>query len=208
VASGLPLAGFDGPAARPRFAVGAALASGMAAEAELLDAFFVDRLPRWRVREALEPVLPEGHALVDVHDVWLGEPALPGQVVASVYRATIGADAAAAASVRAAASAMLAAEALPRLRTKGEGQVAYDLRPFLDGLEVEDAAGRLVVRMRLVHDPERGIGRPDEVLAELAERLGRPLEVDALVRERIVLRSPSSAPPPQPPSASRNRPRK
>ena len=44
-----------------------------------------------------------------------------------------------------------------------------------------------MVRIRVRHDPERGVGRPEEVLAALAERMGVELAFSELVRERIVL---------------------
>lgn len=188
-ASGLPLAGLDA-ASRPRFALAAPLAASIPGEAELVDLWLVERLPAWRVREALDGRLPAGYRLVDLFDVWLGEPALPGQVVASVYRADLAAGAGDPGSLHAAAEAMLAAVALPRSRRKGDSMIAYDLRPFLDGLEVvvtRPGTESTAVRMTLRHDPEKGIGRPEEVIGELGDRLGAPLAVGALVRERLVL---------------------
>ena len=188
IASSLPVAGLDLVPPKPRFAVAAPLGAAVPGEAELFDLWLTERVPRWRVREALEGHLPDGFRLGQLFDVWPGEPPLPGQVVASVYRAAVAGEAAA---VRVAAAAVLAAASLPRVRRKGDASVGYDLRPFLDGLEVEvPASGEgAVIRVRLRHDPEKGVGRPEEVLAELGERLGRPIEVRSLVRERLVLSS-------------------
>ena len=83
--SGLPVAGLDAAKPRARFAVAAPLAVAIPGEAELADVWLVERLPAWRVREALVACVPRGWRLVDAYDVWLGEPALPGRVVASVY---------------------------------------------------------------------------------------------------------------------------
>jgi hypothetical protein len=202
LASGLPVAGLDASRARPRFAIAAPLAAAIPGEAELIDVWLVERLPRWRVREAMLPILPVGHRLVDLYDVWLGEPPLPGRVSASVYRATIAGVGTRLDTLRAAAEAMIEAPSLPRERRKGDGVVAYDLRQFLVALEVAGAAGdHVVVRMTLRHDPEKGIGRPDETLAELGERLGgEPLRVVALVREGLVLAEPpATEPQPRPP---------
>jgi radical SAM-linked protein len=187
--SGLPAATTAPGADRPRMAVGAALPVGIPAERELLDIFLVRRLPRWQVRAALEPMIPDGHDLVDLYDVWLGEPALPGRIAGSVYRALLRGSAGSVAELRAAAHAMLAAASLPRERPKGNQAVSYDLRPFLVALSVEpgEVDGTAEVRVHLRHDPERGVGRPDEVLAELADRLGRPIGDVALVRERLLL---------------------
>ncbi len=99
--------------------------------------------------------------------------------------------------MRQAADALLAAAELPRERPKGDSTVAYDLRPFLGALDVGSEApdGSTIVRMTLRHDPERGVGRPDEALAALGEALGGPALVPAaLVRESIVLADPPSPP--------------
>jgi len=195
VASGLPVAGLDGPRARPRFAVAAPLGATVPGEAELLDIWLTERLPRWRVREALLAALPACHALVDLYDVWLGEAPLPGRVSASVYRAALE-PVADAAAVRRAAVALLAETALPRTRKKGEATVAYDLRPFIEAIDIEGGgavagvAATMIVRMTLRHDPERGVGRPEELLAALSERSGVGLAARSLVRERLVLATP------------------
>ena len=211
-ASGLPVVGLDGPRGRPRFAAAAPLGATIPGEAELLDVWLTERLPRWRVREALQTAIPRDHALVDVYDVWLGEAALPGRVSASVYRAVLeaGVDVAA---IRLAADALLAEPALPRGRRKGETMVAYDLRPFIEAIEVDDAgeavlstAGdtTITLRMTLRHDPERGVGRPEELLTALSERAGAALHARSLVRERLVL---STLLPPAEPAARVRGPR-
>jgi hypothetical protein len=143
--------------------------------------------------------MPPGHALVDLYDVWLGEPSLPGMVTASVYRATV-APPAVCGRIAAAAEALLAAETLPRQRRKGDATVSYDLRPFLASIEVTPGPeGRAVLRMTLRHDPSRGVGRPDETLAALGEALGgSPLEPETLVRERLILTEPPLADAPMP----------
>lgn len=209
LACGLPFAGMDLPRPRPRFALAAPLAASIPGEAELLDLFLVERLPAWRVREALTEVIPTGWRLVEAYDVWLGEAALPGRVVASVYRVRFAATTIDGGPLGAAAAALLDAATLVRERRKGEGTVRYDLRPFLDRLEVESDGEAIVLRMTVRHDPEKGVGRPEEVLAALGEAAGAPLEPLELVRERLVLGDP---PAPKPkgrqPTASTSRPRK
>jgi hypothetical protein len=195
VASGLPVAGLDASKPKPRFAPAAPLSGSIPGDAELVDVWLVARLPRWRVREALAPLMPPGHRLVDVYDVWLGEPALPGRVVASVYRVSLDEEDINLADVRAAATALLDAATLPRERSKGEAVVAYDLRPFIDGVEVVETGDGPIVRLVLRHDPEKGIGRPEELLAALAEAMGTQLRVTSIVRESLVLGTP---PPPSP----------
>ena len=53
----------------------------MAAERELADILLTELLPRGEVREGIGAGLPDGWRLVDLYDVWLGAPALAGQVV-------------------------------------------------------------------------------------------------------------------------------
>ncbi len=196
---GLPVVGLDLAKPRPRFALAAPLAAAVPGEAELLDIWLIERVPAWRAREAISAALPAVWRLVDIHDVWLGEAALPGRVAASVYRATLAAGPVTASTLRLAAAGLLAETTLPRERRKGETIVAYDLRPFLDGIGVADEPdGGVVVTMTLRHDPERGVGRPEELLAALGERAGATLAPASLVRERLVLGDPPPPPPPTP----------
>jgi radical SAM-linked protein len=208
-ATGLPFAGLDQPRPRPRFVMAAPLGASIPGEAELMDVFLVERHPAWRVREAIAATVPAGYRLVDAYDVWLGEPALPGRVEASVYRATFDGPPVSPGRLAAAARALLDAPALVRERRKGEGTVRYDLRPFIGALDVGASEGTTVLRMTLRHDPEKGVGRPDEVLAAMAEAAGMQLEPTSLVRERLEL---GGTPPPRPrgrqPAASPSRPRK
>ncbi|HEX5148470.1 MAG TPA: DUF2344 domain-containing protein, partial [Candidatus Limnocylindrales bacterium] len=85
-ASGLPLAGLDLPVPRPRLVFAAPLGVGIPAEGELFDLFLTDRRPVAEVRSILAASMPAGHELVDVVDVWLGEPPLSGRVAAADYR--------------------------------------------------------------------------------------------------------------------------
>jgi hypothetical protein len=193
VESGLPLAIND--AGRPRFALGAPLPTRTAGRAELADVWLCDRVPGWLVREALVPVLPPGHELVSIDDVWLGAPALAGRTAAADYLVTLpmsaGRDAVAAAAAR-----LMATDRLSRERPKGGGTKTYDLRPLLVSIDVvesdddgaADATDRpVVLRIRGRIHPELGSGRPDEILAALADEVGRPLEPIETVRERLVL---------------------
>jgi hypothetical protein len=158
----------------------------MAAERELGEVVLSAVLPVWRVRDALIGRLPAGWRLVDLYDVWLGSPALAGRVIGAEYRVmvdgTVDPDA-----VAAAASALLAAERLPRNRLKGGSTVAYDLRPLLADIEVLDPGPPVVLRVRTRIHPELGTVRPEEVLAALADRLGCPLAPGSIVRERLIL---------------------
>jgi len=190
-ASGLPLAGLDLPVPRPRFVFAAPLGVGMAAEGELFDLFLTGRRAVAEVRPIIAASMPPGHELVDVFDVWLGEPPLSGRVVAADYRLELAArpDPPDRAALENACARLLAAPTLPRTRDKGGRSVGYDLRPLVTSIDVLEAApGRVAgLRIRTRFDPEKGVGRPEEVLAALSELAGTPLEATATIRERLLL---------------------
>jgi hypothetical protein len=189
---GLPVAMTD--AGRFKFALAAPLPARTSGRAELADLWLTERVPAWRVREGLEGVLPAGHALVALEDVWPGAPALAGRVAAADYRVSLR-GALDKGAIAAAADRLLAAERLDRERAKGGGVKSYDLRPLLISIataveaDETDAAGdeRVVVRVRTRIHPELGSGRPEEVVAALADALGAPLEATETIRERLVL---------------------
>lgn len=189
-ATGLPLHRPAGRA-RARIAFGAPLQLGIAAERELADLFLFERLPVWRIRAALAGALPDGWSLVDLFDVWVGGPPLAGRVSAADYRTELN-DNADPAAVGEAARALLNATELPRVRPKGDASVAYDLRPLLVDVAIADFGPPAVLRIRTRIHPELGTGRPEEVVAALRDRLGYPLEVRAIVRERLVLADESA----------------
>ena len=190
-ASGLSLVGLDLPAPRPRLVFAAPLGVGMAAEGELFDLFLTARRAVAEVRLIITASMPAGHELVDVFDVWLGEPPLSGRVAAADYRLELAAtpDPPDRAALENACARLLAAPTLPRTRNKGGRSVSYDLRPLVTSIDVLQAAqgAGAGLRIRTRFDPERGVGRPEEVIAALADLVGTPLEVTATVRERVVL---------------------
>jgi len=212
LASGLPVAVGDGEPPRPRLVSGAPLTQGMASDGELYEVFLTRRCPIWQVREALAASLPPGHRLLDLEDVWLGEPALPGRVLGADYEAVVRGEGAVSRDALARAiDQLLTASSVPRERTKGERRVAYDLRPFVDRVRLlpahDDEAEVTRLAMRLRHDPEKGIGRPEEVVAELTDRVG-PLETVRIRRTGLVLAEPKGverATAPAPPRGPRRR---
>jgi hypothetical protein len=189
---GLPVAMTD--AGRFRFALAAPLPARTSGRAELADLWLTERAPAWRVREGLDRVLPTGHALVALEDMWLGAPALAGRVAAADYRVSLR-GALDEGAVAAAADRLLAADQLDRQRAKGGGVKSYDLRPLLISIATavesresgEARDERVVVRVRTRIHPELGSGRPEEVVAALADALGAPLEASEMIRERLVL---------------------
>lgn len=185
-AAGLPIAMSTAATPRPRISFGAPLPVGVGGEAELIDLVLVERWPAWRLRAALEPVLPAGWRLISLEDVWLGGPPLAGRVAAADYRVEVEGvtepD-----RLRAACQVFLAARSVPRERRKGEGIVRYDLRPLVMEVAVSEAGPPVVLRVRTRFDPERGTGRPEEVVGALGELIGEPLSAGRTTRARLLL---------------------
>lgn len=178
-----------------------------------MDVHLSSHEPAWRVRELVGAALPEGDRLIECYDVWVGEPPLPGRVAGAGYRVAVRSDACDAGDadlsgrLAGAAGDMLAATTLPRTRRKGAASVSYDLRPFLAGLTIDgEPGGGATVRAVLRHDPEKGVGRPEEVLAELEDRVGAPLRASGLVRERLLLADELAPPAPAAASPGHGRP--
>ena len=174
---------------RPAIAFGAPVPARMALEGELADLVLSAMLPTWAVRESLIRCAPSGWRLIGLFDVWLGTPALAGQVAAADYRIEL--DAVDAARTEDAIRFVLVAGTLPRERQKGGTTVAYDLRPLLAALAVLDPGPPVVIRARTRFDPVLGNGRPEEVIAALGEAAGVSLTVRSIVRERLVMRDES-----------------
>jgi uncharacterized protein DUF2344 len=183
-ATGLPAHRPAGKA-RAHVAFGAPVPAAIELERELADIVLTELVPRWRVRETLLPVVPRGWQLLDVHDVWLGEPPLAGQVAAADYRIEL--DGADARQVDAAAAGILGAATLVRERTKGAERVQYDLRPLLIHVAVASAGPPPVVRARTRFHAALGTGRPEEVVGALSDAVGRDLAIGTIVRERLIL---------------------
>lgn len=190
--TGLPVVTVDEDGRRPRLAFGAPAGGTLASDGDLVDLWLTRRLPIADVRAALEGGLPADHELVGLHDVWLGEGPLPARVAAADLEAAV-TTSGPVEGLEAAAAAILARRELPRERTRADRTVVYDLRPLLLDVSVEahgvttGGPGDALVRMRVAHDPERGVGRPEEVLAALAEEAGQSIETRAIVRRRLLL---------------------
>ncbi|HEX7223701.1 MAG TPA: TIGR03936 family radical SAM-associated protein, partial [Candidatus Limnocylindrales bacterium] len=150
--SGLPIATMD--AVRPRLSFGAPLPTGIEGRAELIELWLTDRLPAWRVRDGLAPVLPVGHRLVDLENVWLGAPALPGRITGAVYLITLGTSDEP--RLAAGVQRLVAADRLPRERQKGGTTRTYDLRPLIADLVLEPDAASPTLRLTTRIHPELG----------------------------------------------------
>jgi radical SAM-linked protein len=198
--AGIPVALSQGRTSRPRLMFAAPLPAGLPADADLADLVLTERLTRADLWRRLGRCLPAGYRLVDLYDVWLGEPTLTARLVAADYRVTVanaspvgeGEGADLRDRCREACRELLGAATLSRIRPKGvDRSVAYDLRPLIVDLSIcepDDASDERCVdlRMRLRLGGEGASGRPDEVVRGLAERLGRELTTERTVRERLL----------------------
>jgi hypothetical protein len=182
-ATQLPLVTAGDPP-RARIALGPPLPGGATANDEPLDLTLTRSRTIGDVRAAVEQVVPEGHELRALHDVWVGAPALAAAGRAADYRIRL--DAASSVDhdrMVDAARDLLALPRIERPRRRGPEGGTYDLRPLLEDIVVEPDA--ILVRARV--DQERGVGRPEEVVAALGERLDRQVSISGIARFRVWL---------------------
>ena len=176
----IPVATSEGFTPRSRLIFAAPLQLGMLAEHELADLFLAERLTAPDLRDRLAAGMPRGYRVVDLHDVWVGAPAIAPQLAAADYRMTLlNVERTA---LESAAATLTAAERLPRERLKEGKSIPYDLRPLLldiraipadpEAAPPEAAAAMTGVWMRLRHTQDRGSGRAEEVVAALADEMG------------------------------------
>jgi radical SAM-linked protein len=175
--AGLAVAAMPEPA---KLVPAAPIPVGVTCDHELADLFLPTRRTAADVRERLERAMPAGHRLVDLHDVWLGAPALPAMVAAVDYVVEVADDGGVPdpALLSAGVAAVLAASVVDRAR-------GGNLRPLIQDLRVDE---RGTLRMRLTIDANTGTGRPEDVVAAIAARTGHALEITRRHRERLWLR--------------------
>ena len=131
---GIPVATSEGFSPRPRVIFAAPLQLGMLAEHELADLFLAERLTSHDLRARLAAGMPRGYRIVELHDEWVGAPALAPQLAAADYRINL--LYVERPVVEECIRTLLAAEHLPRERHREDKVVAYDLRPLLIDLHV------------------------------------------------------------------------
>jgi radical SAM-linked protein len=175
----------DATASDPsRLVLAAPMPAGLTGDRELADVFLTERRTSAEIRARLGGRLPPGHRLVDVHDVWVGEPPLPGLVVAADYRVHLESSDPGG-GLREAIAAFLAAEAITRLKGRSDRTTSGNLRPLVIDVRHVDPAS---LWMRLRFDPTIGTGRPEEVVEALAVLAGRPITTTRRHRERLWLK--------------------
>lgn len=151
----------------PKISFGAPLPVAVAGDAELLDVYLDECRDPQRAYLDLARQLPSGVKVRSVDEVPVDTTALQKLVKNGEYVIVCprGVDVE---WLRRTADRLLAAESLPRERAKeGKKVRAYDLRPMIRELAVEEGIdGCPVIRMLLRTDAQ-GAGRPDEVLREM-----------------------------------------
>jgi len=160
--AGVPLAYSQGFNPRPKLQLAAALPLGHTGEAELLDIWLARPVSVEDFVRALAPVLPDGLTLSHVCQVGLKEPALQTQIVSVAYRVTVEWDGPAE-QIEALIERVLAATELPQERRGRQ----YDLRPLIERLWLERAAGGQVLLGMKLAARVGATARPEAVLESL-----------------------------------------
>jgi radical SAM-linked protein len=178
----LPVAYSQGFNPRPRFQIAAALPVGVTGRSELLDIWLTGYLSPAETLARLRPVLPLGLEALDAEEVDLRAPSLQSQMRSADYQVVVQTREQAEA-IRTRVQALLEATLLPRQRHhKGKLQ-SYDLRPFVQSVDVEPGnPGEQILTMRLYASPQ-GAGRPDHVI----DALGLSVAVHAIERTNLCL---------------------
>ena len=117
--------------------------------------------------------------------MWLGAPALAGQVAAADYRIDLGdADAQ---IVAGAVRSLMTADRLPRERLKGGATVTYDLRPLIMDVPSRTPDHRSSCVPGRCSTLCSGRAGPEEVVAALGDQAGLRSTRASIVRERLIL---------------------
>jgi hypothetical protein len=138
----------------------------------------------WRVRDAIERTLPSGLDLVRLDDVWVGAPALAAALRAADYAVGLP-DRAAIDAIEAAAKRLMASGSVECARPRSSGTVQVDVRPLIESVRVARDGASLEMRTRFL--PDRGAGRPEDVLGILDSWITTPVEWGETIRERLIL---------------------
>ncbi len=200
--SGLPVSFTGGFHPLPRLQLALALPLGVEALGEWLDLEFATPVDPVEALTRLRSQLPAEFPLQSVEAVPLSGPSLSQELVAAEWSVELcpiePGRCLTPQRWREAIATLLAAEALPWSDTDKKGRPRQrDCRPFLESLEPlipADGTDSLTVRLRATIDPQGRSLRPEQLLRWMAERLGLPLRLGRLRRERLLLREPEVLP--------------
>ena len=192
--SALPISFTGGFHPLPRIQIALALPLGAEAHSEWMDLEFTEPLSPDRLRSVLQPLLPEGIALLSAREVPVGSRSLSQEITAAVwcFDLQVADQGSESDSLDwdAAVASLTQAEQLIWHDTDKKGRPRQrDCRPSLRRLEL--FAGSSPQRRRLclesaVDEMGRSI-RPTQIQHWIAEQQGLPLEIDALNREALHL---------------------
>lgn len=182
----VPIAYSEGFSPHAQISLAAPLPVGTTSEAELMDVFLAERITPKSLLSDVSSQLPPDMRAVSAEEVGLGLPALQADVRFAEYDVDVeppdGGDA------REAVVRFLAADAIPWEHRREDQVRSYDIRSFVDTIEVVQADGIATgLHMRLKNDSS-GSGRPEQVV--LALGLGAPVRIH---RTKIVLATRSPA---------------
>ncbi len=166
--AGLPVAYTQGFNRRPRLALAAALPLGYVSVAEVADVWLTEAVEPEVFGARLMARMAPGIVVSAVAEVALAAPSLQQQLAESVYEVGFP-DGVDGDGLRQSVAELLAAGSImrERRRPKDTHPQAFDLRPLLLDMAVEEAeGGALLLRLRLVQSATQ-TARPDDVLAAL-----------------------------------------
>jgi radical SAM-linked protein len=176
--AGLKLQYSQGFHPQPRIQIANPLPLGIIGERELIDIWLVDEEKPAEIVRRLNMGLPEGMQVIHIEQVEETGPSLPKQIDASEYRVDLLNPAYSVDHLAKFAEEMLSKESLPRVRNRK----AYDLRPLIQELSVQDMEeGNVVIMMKMPSNSSQ-TGRPEEVMAEM----GISLEDFRVTRTNLV----------------------
>lgn len=159
----LPILYTQGFNARPRIQIAIALPLGITSECELIDVALKERIDYTDLPERIMKVSPDGLYVYDVKEVALHENALETEIESAEYRITF-IDSIDTEQLLQTVETYMAQERIMKIERNRRGKkTAYDLRPLLYDLQV-DEAGHLLAH---VATGTRGNVRPDLLLSEL-----------------------------------------
>ena len=171
--AGLPLAYTQGFHPQPKINHASPLPLGFSSRCEVVDLRLNRDVEITELPARLQAAMPAGLAILKVEVVDDHGPALPTQLLAAEYEATLTGDLDVP-DLKRKMIELLARPTLARVRRDKK----YDLRPLIEDLRL---VSETTVSMRLAAR-EGATGRPDEVLAEL----GIPLENAQIERVRLL----------------------
>ncbi len=128
--AGVPVTYSQGSRRQPRITIAAGLPSGATSEGELLDVVLAERIEPAALTARVQPCLPDGIAIREVHEVGIGLPSLPSAVRWADYEVDLPSFAGAVGAI----DLFLSRESFPWTDTRGEKKREYDMRPLVRDL--------------------------------------------------------------------------